>query len=172
MKHIESEHHPKACLRNHCPEWTTHASDCGTLRTRVSINSRVHSSPDFQVHPQERYEKGRGVGKAAAELEKDDIQRWTTKRKAALVLSVIKGETSVQQAARQHGITVAELEDWKERFLLAAVNAPRARPKDEEALREEQIKKLKQKIGDLVMDIDILKEAAKRHPPMPGTSEP
>jgi transposase-like protein len=112
------------------------------------------------------------VEKTVADLEKDDIQRWTTKRKAALVLSIIKGETSVQQAARQHGITVAELEDWKERFLLAAENTLRARPKDEEALREEQIKKLKQKIGDLVMDIDILKEAAKRHPPMPGTSEP
>ena len=109
--------------------------------------------------------------RAVADLEKDDIQRWTTKRKAALVLSIIKGEMSIQQAARQHGITVAELEDWKERFLLAAENALRARPKDEEALREEQIKKLKQKIGDLVMDIDILREAAKRHPPMPGTSE-
>jgi hypothetical protein len=67
---------------------------------------------------------------------------------------------------------VPELEDRKERFLLAAENAIRTRPKDEEALKEEQIKKLKQKIGDLVMDIDILKEAAKRHPPMPGTSEP
>jgi hypothetical protein len=34
---------------------------------------------------------------------------------------------------------------------------------------DEQIKKLKQKIGDLIMDIDILKEAAKRSkstPPM------
>ena len=38
--------------------------------------------------------------------------------------------------------------------------------------KDEQIKKLKQNIGDLVMDIDILKEAAKRHSPMPGTSEP
>lgn len=65
----------------------------------------------------------------------------------------------------------AELEDWKERFLLAAENALRSRPKDEEALKDEQIKKLKQKIGDLVMDIDILKEAAKHHPPMSGTSE-
>jgi transposase-like protein len=111
------------------------------------------------------------VEKAVAEEQKDDIQRWTTKRKAALVLSILKGETSTQEAARKHGITVAELEDWKERYLLAAENALRARPKDEEALREEQIKKLKQKIGDLVMDIDILKEAAKRHPPMPGTPE-
>jgi transposase-like protein len=111
------------------------------------------------------------VEKAVAEAEKEDIQRWTTKRKAALVLSILKGETGTRAAALQHGITVAELEDWKERFLLAAENALRARPKDEEALREEQIKKLKQKIGDLVMDIDILREAAKRHPPTPGTSE-
>jgi transposase-like protein len=111
------------------------------------------------------------VERAVAESEKEDVRRWTTKRKAALMLSIIKGETSIQEAARQHGITIAELEDWKKRFLLAAENALRARPKDEEALREEQIKKLKQKIGDLVMDIDILEEAAKRHPPMPGTSE-
>lgn len=109
--------------------------------------------------------------RAVAEQNLEDVQRWTTKRKAALVLSVLKGETSIQEAARQHGITVAELEDWKERFLLAAENALRARPKDEEALREEQVKRLKQKIGDLVMDIDILREAAKRHPPTPGTSE-
>jgi transposase-like protein len=103
--------------------------------------------------------------------DRDDVQRWTTKRKAALVLSIIKGETSIQEAARQHGLTVAEIEDWKERFFLGAENALRAKPKDDEALREEQIKKLKQKIGDLVMDIDILREAAKRHPPTPGTSE-
>jgi transposase-like protein len=112
------------------------------------------------------------VGTTVEEQDKDDVQRWTTKRKAALVLSIVKGETSIQEAARQHGLTVAEIEDWKERFFLGAENALRAKPKDDEALREEQIKKLKQKIGDLVMDIDILREAAKRHPPTPGTSEP
>jgi transposase-like protein len=111
------------------------------------------------------------VGTPVEEQDKDEVQRWTTKRKAALVLSIVKGETSIQEAARQHGLTVAEIEDWKERFFLGAENALRAKPKDDEALREEQIKKLKQKIGDLVMDIDILREAAKRHPPTPGTSE-
>jgi hypothetical protein len=56
------------------------------------------------------------------------------------VLSLLKGETSIQEAARIHGITIAELEDWKERFLLAAENALRSQPKDEEALREEQLR--------------------------------
>ncbi len=81
------------------------------------------------------------------EQDKDDVQRWTTKRKAALVLSIVKGETSIQEAARQHGLTVAEIEDWKERFFLGAENALRAKPKDDEALREEQIKKLKVAFG-------------------------
>jgi transposase-like protein len=56
-----------------------------------------------------------------ADQEQEDIQRWTTKRKVALVVSIIKGETSIQEAARQHGITVAEIEDWQERFLLGLV---------------------------------------------------
>lgn len=35
----------------------------------------------------------------------DDVQRWTAKRRAALVLSIIKGETSIAEAARTHGLT-------------------------------------------------------------------
>jgi len=101
----------------------------------------------------------------------EDVQRWTAKRRAALVLSILRGETSVQEAARKHGLTVGEVEDWKERFEQAAENALRSRPKDEEALKDEQIKKLKQKIGDLVLDLDILKEAMKDRPFGPRTSD-
>ena len=100
-----------------------------------------------------------------------EIKRWTAKRKAALVLSILRGETSIQEAARKHGLTVAEVEDWKEKFLLAAENALRSRPKDKEALEEEQIKRLKQKIGELVLDIDILKETMKGRPFEPKTSD-
>ena len=45
------------------------------------------------------------------------VQRWTAKRRAALVLSIIRGETSTPEAARKHGLTVAEVEAWQERFL-------------------------------------------------------
>jgi hypothetical protein len=52
----------------------------------------------------------------------------------------------------------------REKFLGGAENALRTRPRDEEALKDEQIKKLKQKIGDLVLDNDILREALKPYP--------
>ena len=56
---------------------------------------------------------------------------------------------------------VPQLLDEGNRFLLGAENALRSRPRDEEALKDEEIKKLKQKIGDLVMDLDILQTAIK-----------
>src|SRR5262244_33727 len=92
-------------------------------------------------------------------------QRWTAKRRASLILSILKGETSAQAAARKHGLTVAEVEEWRERYLLGAENALRAR------LKDEQIKKLKQKVGELVLDLDVLKEASKDRPFLPKTSD-
>lgn len=94
----------------------------------------------------------------------ENVQRWTAKRRVALVLSILKGETSAQEAARKHGLTVSEVEDWKDQFLFGAENALRSRPRDEEALKDEQIKRLKQKVGELVLDLDIFKEAMKGRP--------
>jgi len=102
----------------------------------------------------------------------EQVQRWTAKRRVALVVSLLKGDTSAQEAARQHGLTVAEVEDWRDKFLLGAENALRSRPRNEEALREEELKRLKQKVGELVLDLDIFKEAAKLRPTEPGTLEP
>jgi transposase-like protein len=101
----------------------------------------------------------------------DEVRRWTAKRKAAVVMSIVKGETSAAEAARKHGLTVAEIERWKEQFFAAGENALRARPKDEEAAKDEQIAKLQRKVGELVLDIDILKEANKGRPFGPGTSD-
>ena len=103
--------------------------------------------------------------------EENGVQRWTAKRRAALVISILKGETSVAEAARVHGLTVREVEDWKEKFLMAGENALRSRPRNEEEMKDQQIKQLKQKVGELVLDIDIMKEANKLRPFGGGTSE-
>lgn len=105
----------------------------------------------------------------ATELPQDDIQRWTAKRRVALVLSILKGETSVAEAARKHGLTVAEIEDWRARFVAGAENSLRSHPRNDEQLKDHEIKRLKQKIGDLVMDNEILKEALKPYRPQEGT---
>ena len=103
-----------------------------------------------------------------ADEKLEDVQRWTAKRRTALVMQVLKGETSAQEAARKHGLTVAEVEDWKERFLAAAENALRSRPKDEEAVKDDRIRKLERKIGEMTLDMDILREASKPYRPTDG----
>jgi hypothetical protein len=89
----------------------------------------------------------------------EDIQRWTARRRMALVLSVLKGELSEEDGAKRHGLTVSEIADWKDRVLQAAHNALRSRPRDADAIKDEQIRRLRQKVGELVVDVDLLKEA-------------
>ena len=50
---------------------------------------------------------------------------------------------------RRHGPKVAEVEERRERFLLGAENALQARPKEETALPEEEVNRLKRKEGEL-----------------------
>jgi transposase-like protein len=89
----------------------------------------------------------------------DDIQRWTARRRMALVLRVLKGEITVEEGARQHRLAAAEISEWRDRMLAAAHNALRSRPRDTDAIKDEQIRRLQQKIGELVVDVDLLKEA-------------
>ena len=80
------------------------------------------------------------------EQHSEEVQRWSAERRAALVLSLLKGETTVADAARRHGLRVAEVKEWRERFLLGAENALRARPKEEAAPPE--VNRLKRKVRD------------------------
>jgi transposase-like protein len=43
----------------------------------------------------------------------DKVQRWTAKRRAAVALMILKGETSSQEVARKYGLRVAEVEEWR-----------------------------------------------------------
>jgi transposase-like protein len=100
-------------------------------------------------------------------VENDEsIERWTAKRRTALVVSILKGETSPQEAARKHGLTVSEVEEWRDKFLLGAENALRSRPKDEEALQKEYITKLERKVGQQALELDVLKEAYRPYLPL------
>lgn len=81
------------------------------------------------------------------------------------------------KSAAVERIPVPELPDWKfqDEFATPGLGEQsclgRHRPKDEGALCEEEIHRLKRKLGELTMDLDILREVAKRRPTTPGTSE-
>jgi hypothetical protein len=45
------------------------------------------------------------------------IEQWTAKRLVTLVVSILKGELSVAEAAGCMGSLVGEVEEWREKFL-------------------------------------------------------
>ena len=94
----------------------------------------------------------------------DDVKRWTAKRRQALILQLVRGETTPAEAARKYDLTVREIEEWRDKALAAMENALRSRPRDEAEQKEQEIKQLKQKVGELVMDLDVYKEAMRGHP--------
>jgi hypothetical protein len=71
----------------------------------------------------------------ADEQRPEEVQRCTAKRRAALVLSLLKGETPAAEAARQ------------------------------------ELNRFKRKVGELTIDLDILRTADRLRPMTPGTSD-
>ena len=60
----------------------------------------------------------------------DDIKRWTARRKAAVVMDIIKGKTTAAELARSHDLTVAEIEQWMDDFVSQGTEALRSHPRD------------------------------------------
>jgi transposase-like protein len=45
-------------------------------------------------------------------MMEDDIKRWTAKRKAALVMEIIQGKTTVAEASRSFDLPPSDIEEW------------------------------------------------------------
>ena len=98
---------------------------------------------------------------AAIEIEADadSPQRWTAKRKATLVIDILQGKTTAAEAARQHALTLAEVEQWTDDFITQGTEALRSHPRDLTQQFEAERKTLLAKVGELTLHVDLLKKA-------------
>lgn len=78
--------------------------------------------------------------------------RMSAGRKEAAVLRLLKGE-SLEVLSRELRVTAAELSGWREAFLAGGASALKVRETDQ---RDEEIIRLKAKIGDLTMANELL----------------
>lgn len=88
-----------------------------------------------------------------------DIKRWTARRKASVVMEIIKGQTTASEVARSHDLTVGEVEQWMDDFVSMGTEALRSHPRDAEARHKAEKKDLLAKIGDLTMQAEAYKIA-------------
>ena len=84
--------------------------------------------------------------------------RWSATRKMEVVLRLLRGE-SLDLVAREVGVTAATLASWRETFLGAGVAGLKSRKGD--PLFEENAR-LKSKVGELTMEIELLNEKIDR----------
>ena len=85
-------------------------------------------------------------------------KRMTVKRKREAVTRLLRGE-DLEFVSRSLGITVAMLNKWREAFLCGGEAALNERPGDD---RDEQIKRLESKLGQMAMDNELLREKIER----------
>jgi transposase-like protein len=88
----------------------------------------------------------------------DSIKRWTAKRKAALVVEIIQGKTTVAEASRAYDLSPSEIEGWVEDARRGMENALRANPLDIREQYEKQLKDLQEAYGEAMLELRARKK--------------
>ena len=84
--------------------------------------------------------------------------RFSARRKTEAILRLLRGE-SLDTLARELGVTAATLAHWREQFLAGGQAAVKSRPADE---RDEEIQRLRAKVGEITMNNELLLERCHR----------
>jgi transposase-like protein len=88
----------------------------------------------------------------------EDIKRWTARRKAALVLEIIQGKTTVAEASRSFDLTPSEIEEWVEEGKRGMENALRTKPLEVREEYERQLKELQEAYGEAMLELRARKK--------------
>ena len=84
--------------------------------------------------------------------------RWSSRRKTEAVLRVLRGE-DLDALSRELGVTAGTIAQWRDQFLAGGQAAVKSRPADE---RDDEVGRLRAKIGELTMANELLLERARR----------
>ena len=75
----------------------------------------------------------------------------TSKLKGEAVLRLLQGE-ELELLSREYGVTIADLSDWRERFIQNGITGFKRKPEDSKLSAAER------KIGQLQMELELTKK--------------
>ena len=90
--------------------------------------------------------------KSSTKIDSHDRGRFSAKRKTEAVLRLLRGE-DLDTLSRELGVVAATLSAWRDAFLGGGTAAMKSRPADD---RDEEIARLRSKVGQLTMDVELL----------------
>jgi transposase len=85
-------------------------------------------------------------------------QRFSAKRKLRAVNRLLRGDP-LELVARELNVTAWRLSEWRDRALLAAEAALKERERDD---RDDELTRLKGKVGEMTMETELLREKIAR----------
>ena len=85
-------------------------------------------------------------------------QRFSAQKKTEVVLRLLRGET-LDLLSRELGIPAARVATWREAFLDAGQEALKKQPLDG---REREMARLREKLGESTMDMELWREKLER----------
>ena len=88
----------------------------------------------------------------------EEIKRWTARRKAALVLEIIQGKTTVADASRSFDLPPSEIEEWVDEGKRGMENALRSKPLEIREEYERQLKELQEAYGEAMLELRARKK--------------
>jgi transposase len=88
----------------------------------------------------------------------EQVQRWTFKRKAEIVISILKNEVTMQDVCRKNDLTHSEVQKWMDDFIKGGEQNLKTNASEVKNEYEVKIKEMKEKIGDLVLELEARKK--------------
>src|SRR5271169_4935761 len=85
---------------------------------------------------------------APSGIDGNGPKRFSVQRKMAIVARLLRGEP-LELVARETNVLIARLTEWRERALAGAATALKERDRDD---RDDEIARLKSKVGEITMD--------------------
>jgi len=95
-------------------------------------------------------------------------QRHSTEFKVRIVQSYLAGEGTIKGLARQHGVYHSLLRQWVDKYRKGHIDKKEVVVEKVEEY-EAKIAPLERKVGQLTMEVDILKKLRERTSPPEGT---
>ncbi|MBM3330208.1 MAG: IS3 family transposase [Calditrichaeota bacterium] len=93
-----------------------------------------------------------------------EVKRWSAGRKKQVVLRLLRGE-SVDAISRELAVPIYRLEEWRDRALAGMDTGLKERENDPV---EKQLDDANRRIGELVMEVEILHKERQAKRPLVG----
>lgn len=101
---------------------------------------------------------GAGRATVAERGEKDRESRWSARKKADVVMRLLRGE-SLEAVSRDVKVEAHRLAAWRDDFMASGIEGLKANPRQPE---DRRLRELERKVGELTLDNDILRAAARK----------